>query len=74
MFEKRQVGMLPVVSACGDWLLAVGGFTSWQHLRLYQNGNILVIVHINSDFIVLPHWEIGLPTPDIPLSHINLIL
>ena len=56
--------------------LVVGSFTSWQHLRSYQDGKRLVTVIPRDNFILPSHWEIRPPAPwpDIPLSHIILAL
>ena len=32
-------------------------FTSWQHLKAYQEGYLLVTMYAHGDFIVLPYWE-----------------
>ena len=37
-------------------------FTSWQHLRYYQDGYQLVTVSTQGHFIVLLHWEITIST------------
>ena len=51
-------------------------FTSWQHLKSYQDRYWLVTVQTHGDFIVLPHCEIRLttPWPDILPSYIALSL
>ena len=52
-------------------LFVCWSFTSWQHLRSYQDG-----YRPYGDFIVLPHWETRLlaPHPNIPFSQIILTL
>ena len=51
-------------------------FTSWQHLRSYQDGYWVVTVHTHGNFILLPHWDSKLPAswPDFTVSHIILTL
>ena len=50
-------------------LVGCWSFTSWQHLKLYQDRYRLVLVHTHGVFIVLAHWEIRLLAqwPDISL-------
>ena len=59
------------------WLMLVGcwKFTSWQHLRSYQDGHWLVTVRTHGGFIVLPNWGIRPPAPwlDTMLSTIVLV-
>ena len=56
--------------------LIVGGFTSWQHPRSYQDRYWLVTVCTHGDFIEVLHnetWPPGLG-PDMPLSHYHHII
>ena len=48
------------------WFSAYWSFTSWQHLRSFNDGYRLVTVCTQCDFIVLPHCE---PRPPQPWSH-----
>ena len=45
------------------WLVGSWRFMTWQYLRLYQDGHRLVTECTHSEFLVLPHWEIGLLEP-----------
>ena len=45
------------------WLVVCWNFTSWQHLRSYQEKHLLATVHTHGNLIMLPHWEIR------PLRH-----
>ena len=51
-------------------------FISWQQLTPYQDGYLVVIVHIHGNFIVLSHKDIKhrAQCPDFSLSHIILAL
>ena len=65
--QKEAIGGSTLFFVCGS-------FRSYQHLRSYQNGYWLGNTY--GDLNMLPRWETR-PVeqwPDIPLSHITLIL
>ena len=45
------------------WFVGSWSFTSLKHLKSYQGGHQLVIVHTHGDIKMLPQWE---TRPSVP--------